>query len=187
MGLALLPPIGGRAQTVDPAFLNGHKPVFPRPNWNVKYRSGSYRLKNNQWLKGAFVTDGSGAREASPIIVIARDQVRAIYFNAVAQKDSEAVERELRSGCYPASSLMPHDTSIPGPNMFVIWPVSPGRMARTAARLDQRYPIRFVWSDSGRDKELILTVDYCEYASFVANLRWFAGPRWQDVGREFPR
>lgn len=189
IALALLPPSAGTAQTADTtaAKVSEHKPAFPQHNWNLKYRSGPYPLKKNQWLKAAFVTDGSAGKEASPIAVIARDQVKAIYFNSAAQKDSDAVEHELRSGCYPANGLMPRDMSALGPDMFVVWPVSPGKMARGAAHLNQRYPIRFVWSDNGVDKEFILTVDYCEYASFVANLRWFAGPRWQEVGREFPR
>lgn len=189
ISLALLPPIGGRAQTVNATAGNApdHKAAFPRPSWNLKYRSGTYPLKKNQWLKGAFVSDGSVGKGASPIAVIGRDQVQAIYFNAEAQKDSDAVEHEFRSGCHPANSLMPRDISSPGPGMFVIWPVSLGKMARTTAHLNQRYPIRFVWSDNGVDKEFIFTVDYCGYASFVANLRWFAGPRWQEVGREFPR
>jgi len=189
IALTLLPPMDGRAQTSGTTDANApdRKSAFPRPNWNLKYRSGPYHLKKEHWLKGAFVIDGSRSNEASPIAVIGRDQVRAIYFNAVAQKDSDAVERELRSGCYAASSLRPHDTSVPGPNTFVVWQVSLKKLTRAAAHLDHRYPVKFVWSDSGTDKDLVLSVDYCEYAAFVANLRWFAGSRWRDVGHEFPR
>src|SRR5215469_8257184 len=93
IGLALLPPIGKRAPAVEGARSNapGDKPVFPRPNWNLRYKSGSYPLKKDRWLKGAFV-DGLGGEEGNPVVVIERDQVQAIYFNLAAQKDSDAVE-----------------------------------------------------------------------------------------------
>jgi hypothetical protein len=161
--------------------------TFPRPNWDLKYRSGSSQLKKEQWLKGAFVADGAAEKQIHPAVVISRDQVRAIYFDPKAQKDSDVVQRMPRSGCYQASSLMPKDDSAPGPEVFLVWVESRAPIARAAEHLNARYPVRFVWSDNGTEKELVLTVNYCEYASFVANLRWFAGQRWQKPGREFPR
>ena len=162
-----------------------HKQGLPRPTWDLKYRSGSFRLKKDKWLKGAFLTDGTGNKLTNPMVAISRDEVRAIYFNPKAQKDSDVVQRMPRSGCYQAHYLMPIEESAPGPNMFVVWAASPGPMTRAAEHLNARYPVRFVWSDNGVEEELVITVDYCEYASFLANLRWFAGQRWQEIGREF--
>jgi len=159
--------------------------TFPRPNWDLKYRSGSFHLKKDKWLKGAFLTNAD--KGTNPMVAISRDEVRAIYFDPKAQKDSDVVQRMPRSGCYQASSLMPKDDAAPGPEMFAVWVVSPGPMARAAEHLNSRYPVRLVWSDSGIEKEFVITVNYCEYASFLANLRWFAGQRWQEIGREFPR
>jgi len=135
----------------------------------------------------AFVTDVAADKQTNPIIAIARDQVRAIYFNPKAQKDSDIIQRMPRSGCFQAKKLMPTDESAPGPQLFAAWVASPGTISRAAEHLNARYPVRLLWSDNGIDKELAITVNYCEYASFVANLRLFAAQRWQEIGREFPR
>jgi hypothetical protein len=164
-----------------------HNQTFPQPHWDLKYRSGSLQFKKDEWLKGAFLTGAAGSKQTNPMIEISRDEVRAIYFEPKAQKDSDAVQRTPRSGCYQAHYLMPKDDSARGPDVFVVWASSPGRMTRAAERLNARYPVRLVWSDNGVEKELVMTVNHCEYASFLANLRWFAGERWQEIGRESSR
>jgi len=162
------------------------KQVFPRPAWDLKYRSGSLQLKKEQWLKASFVRNGASEIQTHPIVVISRDQVRAIYINSKALKESDVAQRMPRSGCYQDRSLMPKDDSASGPDVFLAWVASPGLISRTAGRLNARYPVRIVWSENDSEKELAFAVSYCEYASFVANLRWFAGQRWQEIGREFP-
>ncbi len=160
------------------------KQALPHPHWDLKYRSGSFPLKKEQWLKSAFVTDVAADKQTNPIIAIARDQVRAIYFNPKAQKDSDIIQRMPRSGCFQAKKLMPADESAPGPQLFAAWVASPETISRAAEHLNARYPVRLLWSDNGIEKELAITVNYCEYASFVANLRWLppsAGRRLKRV------
>lgn len=180
---------GPSESVIGPALLtiSEHKQIFPRPSWDLKYSSGSFHLKKEKWLKGAFLINGTGGKDTNPVVTISRDEVRAIYFDPKAQKDSDVVQRMPRSGCYQASSLMPKDNSLSGPEFFAVWAASPGSMARTAEHLSARYPVRLIWNDNGVERELVITVNYCEYASFLANLRWFAGQRWQKVGRELPR
>lgn len=115
------------------------------------------------------------------------DDVRAVYFDPKAQKDSDVMQRMPRSGCHQASSMMPKENSLHGPEIFAVWPALPGSMARAAEHLSARYPVRMVWNDNGVERELVITVNYCEYASFLANLGRFAGPRWQEVGLDLPR
>jgi hypothetical protein len=129
--------------------------------------------------------DGGVDKQTNPIFTISRDQMRAINFNPKTLKDSDLVQRMPRSGCYQAHYLMPRNESAPGPKTFAAWLESRERVVGAAERLNARYPVKFVWSENGSDKALVLTVNYCEYASFVANLRWFAGPRWHEIGREF--
>ena len=105
------------------------------------------------------------------------DQLRAIYFDPKAEKDSDLAQRMPRSGCGHAKSLMPKDDSVPRPEAFVAWVSSPGRISRAVEHLSIRHAVRLVWSDGGTEKELVLTVNLCEYASFIANLRRFAGQR----------
>jgi len=101
-----------------------HKESFPRPNWDMKYQSGSLKLGEGQWLKGAFAAARTSHaatpsatisqdqlreayKEMTPILAITPDQLRAAYFDSKAEKDSEIVQRMTRSGCHYAASLMP--------------------------------------------------------------------------------
>ncbi len=163
------------------------KQILPRPHWDLKYRSGSVQAKKDEWLKAAFLTDEAEGEKMMPFVAIPRDEVRAIYFNPTAQKQSDVIQRMPRSGCYQAHYLMPKTESAPGPTLFVAWAASPGRLTRAAERLNERYPVRLVWVDNSVEKEIVFTVSYCEYASFLANLHWFAGERWKDLSREFPK
>jgi len=163
-----------------------HKLSFRQPTWNLRYKSGSFQLKNEEWLKAEFQEDGSTQKRTPPIISISADQIRAIYFDPKAQKDSDVAQRMPRSGCSYARDRMPNGDFAPAAEAFIFWKASPGPVLRAAERLNQRHPVRLVWSDNGTDKELILTVNHCEYASFAANLHWFVGQRWHDIGRAFP-
>jgi hypothetical protein len=179
-----------------------HKQTFPRPNWELRYTSGSFKLKEGQWLKGAFVPEEIAHETAptstisvdhvrdkhprtAPILRVELDQLRAIYFDPKAEKDSDLVQRMPRSGCGYAKVRMPKDDSAPRPEVFLAWVSSPGRASRAVEHLNARRRVRVVWNDGGSaEKELVLTVNQCEYASFIANLRRFAGQRWQVVGHE---
>jgi hypothetical protein len=166
---------------------SSNKRPFPQPNWDLKYRSGSLALKKDQWFKAAFISGPVPEQPPNPALVISADQVRGIYFDPKAQKDSDTVQHMPRSGCGYAKDLMPKDKSASPPDLFVAWRISPGTIARTAGHLNAQYPVRLVWNDNNVEKEALFNVQYCDYASFIANLRWFAGPRWKDVGQEIPR
>lgn len=179
-----------------------HKESFPRPNWDMKYQSGSLKLGEGQWLKGAFAAARTSHaatpsatisqdqlreayKEMTPILAITPDQLRAAYFDSKAEKDSEIVQRMTRSGCHYAASLMPKDQAAAAPQLFVAWPVTRGRISRAVERLSGRHPVQLIWTDDGSQNEITLTVNHCEYASFLANLRWFEGQRWQEIGHQF--
>jgi len=89
-----------------------HKQTLPQPSWDVRYKSGSFKLREGQYLKTEFVpteivhkTAPSATvsvdqlREApgppDPILNIKSDQLRAAYFDAEAEKDS-GVNKLLR-------------------------------------------------------------------------------------------
>jgi hypothetical protein len=82
---------------------------------------------------------------------------------------------------------MPKDDPAPSSMVFLVWMESPGPISRAAEHLNARYPVKFTWNDAGTERELMLSVNYCEYASFLANVRWFVGSRWREIGREFPK
>lgn len=161
-----------------------HQEGLHRPTWNLKYKSGSFQLKSEQWLKAEFLQDGSSEKHPNPIISMSADQIRVIYFDPKAQKDSDVAQRMPRSGCAYAASRMPGAASAPASATLSMWPSSPGFVLRAAEHLNQRHAVRFAWNDNGRDKKLVLTVNQCEYASFLANLRWFVGDRWPEIARK---
>jgi len=155
--------------------------------WNLKYKSGSFELRGEQWLRGEFVADGFKERQhGTPILSILSDQIRAIYIDSKAERDSGVAQRMSRSGCGYAFNRMPSSDFALKPERFIVWRASPGAVLRAAERLNHRYPVRIAWEDSGVEKELVLTVNHCEYASFVASLRQFVGPRWHHIGHTLP-
>ena len=159
------------------------KKLSATPTWELKYKSGALTLQKEQWLKGEFVKEAA-EKPMNPLAVISRNQVRSISFDAKADKNSSLLEDMPRSGCHAAKNLMPKSDSVSVPELFVIWVSAPGKMSRAAEHLNARYPVRLVWNDNGVDKDLVVTVDYCEYAAFVANLRWFVGQRWKEIVRD---
>jgi len=156
-------------------------------------------LKQGQWLKTAFVPEETADNTApsptisidqlrktsevtAPIVTIKRDQLRAAYIDSKAEKDSDLMQRMPRSGCGYAKTLMPKDKSALGLQAFVAWPASPGVISRAVEHLNRRHPVRLVWTEGAAESEVVLMINDCEYASFLANLRRFAGQRWQEVG-----
>jgi len=89
-----------------------------------------------------------------------------------------------RSGCHYAESLMPKYHPALGSQAFVVWQASPGAFSRALEPLNRRHAVRLVWTNNGTQNEMVLMVNDCEYASFMATLRRFAGQRWQEVGYE---
>ncbi len=155
---------------------------FPRPNWMVKYDSGSLGLKTGQWLKIAFVPRAALPNSANLISRVSADQIVAIEFSAKTEKDSDLLQGP-RSGCSEARSLMP-DTSKSPPDMVIATTISPGGVSRLAERLRPKHAVRFVWNEADEQRSMALKVNDCEYQSFIANIRWAIGPRWREVGRE---
>lgn len=166
---------------------NAGKQRFPKPNWDVKYNSGSLELKKEQWLKAAFIAGSIPETGSNPAITISIDDLKEVHFNPRDERDSNTMQNMPRSGCGHAKYLMPKDSHAHPPEKFVVWVRSPGEMRRTAEHLDARYRVEFIWDDRGNNRQLMFSVDSCEYASFLANLRWFAGQRWKDIERELPK
>ena len=164
----------------------GNKQGLPQPNWVLEYSSGSLGLKKNQWLKAAF-SSGQVSGSKEPSLAIRVDQLREIYFDPKAEKDSAAAEHRVRSGCAYAKDLMPKENGASPPETFMVWPISLGAMKRASEHLNARYPVRFVWKDGDTKKELSFSLNSCEYASFLANLRWAAGQRWKEMEHELKR
>jgi hypothetical protein len=164
----------------------GNKQRLPQPNWGLQYNSGSLGLKKNQWLKAAF-SSGQISGSKDPSLAIRVDYLREIYFDPKAEKDSDAMQHMARSGCAYARDLMPKENDASFPETFVVWPISPGAMRRATEHLNARYPVRFVWKDGNTEKELSFSINSCEYASFLANLRWAAGQRWKKMEHELKR
>lgn len=164
---------------------NTHR--FPQRNWNLKYGSGSLGLKRGQWLKAAFIGGSGTSQGDNPTVTISTDELREVYFKPKAEKESDSMEHMARSGCGYAKELTPKSNPAQSPRIFVAWLVSPGTVKRGAEHLNERYPIRLVWNDAGTEKELLFSVRSCEYASFLANLRWAVGQRWKDIEHDFPK
>jgi hypothetical protein len=168
----------------------------------VRYKSGSFKLKDGQWLKSSFVPAEASRKigspgstvsvqelrdtfnQAAPILTITQDRLQAVYFNSKAEKDSDLMQRMPRTGCHYAEALMPKGQTVASPQLLMAWLVTRGRISRAVEHLTGRHPVQLVWTDGGSQNEIVFTINACEYASFVASLRWFAGQRWQEIGHE---
>jgi len=193
----------GRADSVQNYRSTGteNSPSYPRPNWDVRYSSGSFDLKRFEWLKVAFVPEETAhktlppasiaadqlrktSKQAAPLFTVTLDQLRAIYWDPRAEKGSDLLQSTPRSGCGYAKSLMPMANSAPRPGAFIAWATSPGPILRAVEHFNRHRAVRLLWSEGSTDKELVLAVNQCEYASFIANLRRFAGQRWKEIGHQ---
>lgn len=156
---------------------------FPKPNWQVKYQSGSLGLKRGTWLKIAFVAD-ERAQTSIGLVTVSQEHILAVRFSAKAEKDSDLLEGMQRSGCAYARSMMPNAVAQPRRHALLVTPVSPGAVSRFAEKLNRRHSVYLVWNDGGTEQFVVLAVNDCEYASFLGNLRELLGARWKTVARE---
>ena len=199
LSLAMLPAIAV-CQTQSQGSSNSHRRSTP-PSWDVKYKAGTLKLKEDSWLKATFVpretvqtrapSDSVAIdklrdrkQQSTPVIAIAPDQLRTAYFDPKAEKDSALMQSMPRSGCHYAESLMPKDKTASAPEVFVISQASPGAFSRGLGRLDRRHPIQLTWAMDNSHGEAVLQLKDCEYASFLAGLRRFAGGRWTEIEQE---
>jgi hypothetical protein len=158
--------------------------ALPKPNWQVKYQSGSFGFKKGTWLRIAFVAD-EHAQRGIDLVTVPREHITAIRFSAKVEKDSELLEGMQRSGCAYARSMLPQ--SVAGPrqeNALLIARASPGVVSRAAEKLNRRHSVRLVWNDRGTEQFAVLAINDCEYAAFLSNLRELLGARWQSVQGE---
>jgi hypothetical protein len=162
------------------------KQSFPRPNWMVKYASGSLGVNSDRWLRVAFVPRAALADIATPIVAVPADQLVTIEFSAKTEKNSHLMQGP-RSGCSYAHGLMPDTAKNPRPEVAVAIALSPGPVSRLAERLNVKHPVRFIWNEAGEQKSLIVKVTDCEYRSFIANVEWFVGARWPEVRHDSGR
>lgn len=158
-------------------------PSFPRPNWTVKYDSGSPGLERGQWLKIAFVPRLDLAQIANPSTSVQAEQLVRVEFNDKAEEESHLLQGP-RSGCSYAHSMMPDTAKSPRPNVLVAAGLALGPVSRLAERLNHKHPVRFVWTEAGEEKSMVVKVNDCEYQSFIANIRWLVAARWPEVGRD---
>jgi hypothetical protein len=155
---------------------------FPHPNWMVKYTAGSLGLKSDQWLKIDFLPHLASSQITNAALRLPAGQLVRIEFNAKTEKESLLLQGP-RSGCSYARSMMPNTTKNP-PEDLVAIQMSPGRVARLAESLRSKHPVRFVWNEGGEQKSMTVKVEDCEYQSFLANVRWIVGVRWQEIAHE---
>ena len=156
----------------------------PKLTFDVRYKSGSFDFKAGAWFKVAFVTTESFQGNTKPIVSVASEQITAVQFSAKTEKDSHLLEQMSRSGCAYARSMRPKSGAQTERRALIVLLASPGAVSRLAEKLNRRHAIRLVWNDDGSERALLLSVNDCEYAVFLANLRQFLGLRWQKVAVE---
>jgi hypothetical protein len=152
----------------------------------VIYASGSLGLKSGQWLRVAFVPRSALTGLATPLVSLPADQVVTVEFSAKTEKSSSLMQGP-RSGCSYAHALMPDASRHSTPALAIAVESSPGSVSRLPEMLLTKHPVRFVWNEAGEEKSLVVRVIDCEYQSFVANVKWWIGPRWPDVGHDSGR
>ena len=161
------------------------KKAISTASWLVKYKSGALGLKTGQWIRISFVPHAAAQTATTPVVGITSDQLRIIYFSSKAERHSNLLQSMSRSGCAYARSQMPKTSARPDSELLLAHLATPGLISRTFDHPDSVSSVRFVWNDQSRLVDLFVTVNDCEYASFLANVRWFAGSHSPNVLREF--
>lgn len=156
----------------------------PQTTFAVKYKSGSFDFKAGTWFKIAFVNTDSGQESTEPLAKVTSEQITALQFSAKTETNSHLLEQMSRSGCAYARSMRPKSGAQPERRALTVFLASPGAVSRLAEKLNRRHTIRLLWNDDGSERALLLAVNDCEYAAFLANLRQFLGLRWQKVAAE---
>ena len=161
--------------------------------WDVRYQSGSVHYGPGMWLRVSFNTKPQTnssedtkqlpSRTPEAIVELTSPQLVAVFFNPKAEKSSQVMQLMSRSGCGYAKALMPKEGQSTESQQFIGSPTTRGAFARAMERLNHRNSVRLLWMDSGARNDVTLMVNDCEYASFIASLRRFAGARWQEVAR----
>ena len=164
----------------DPA--TAAKEAMPKPNWTVKYLAGSLNLDRNAWLRIAFALQSATSRKNDLSIAVHADQIVSVEYSSKAEKVSDLIQGP-RSGCGYARSMLP-DMSESRPEDMIATTVTPGPASRFAEKLIGHHAVHIFWIEDGKQQQVSVNIDNCEYESLIANIRWFLGVRWSEVARD---
>lgn len=161
--------------------------------WDVRYKSGTVHYSPGVWLRVSFNTtprakssdDKKQAPSRTPEATIdfTSAQLDAVFFSEKAERDSRVMQLMSRSGCSYAKALMPRQEETMESQRLIALPTMPGALSRAMEHVNHRNSLRLLWIDGGTRNGVTLMINDCEYASFMATLRRFAGGRWQEVAR----
>lgn len=161
------------------------KGSMSEPFWTVKYVSGSLHPDAGSWLRIAFAPRGVTSLTKNLLITVHADQIVSVEYSAKAEKDSDLMQTP-RSGCGYARSMMP-DLAKSRPDDLIATTATPGRASRFADALIHHDPVHIVWTEEGRQEQITMRINDCEYESFVENLRWLMGTRWAEAARDISK
>jgi hypothetical protein len=65
--------------------------------------------------------------------------------------------------------------------------VTPGPASRFAEKLIGHHAVHIFWIEEGKQQQVSVSINNCEYESLIANIRWFLGARWSEVARDSAR
>ena len=157
------------------------KEAMPKPNWTVKYLAGSLNLDKDAWLRIAFAPQSATSRKNDLSIAVHADQIVSVEYSSKAERDSDLIQGP-RSGCGYARSVLP-DMSESRPEDMIATTVTPGPASRFAERLIGHHAVHIFWIEEGKQQQVSVSINNCEYESLIANIRWFLGVRWSEVAR----
>jgi hypothetical protein len=155
---------------------------MPRSSWTAKYLVGSLHLKTDSWLRIAFVPQGAITRKNNLLITVHADQIVSVGYSAKGERNSDRIQGP-RSGCSYARAMMPN-LAKSQPQSMVAIEVVPRLASRLEDKLDFHHRVQFVWIENGKQERMNVNIIDCEYESFVENLRWLLGTRWNEVAHD---
>jgi hypothetical protein len=156
-----------------------------KPSWTVRYLAGSLTLDTDAWLRITFAQQSAILGKSDLFITVRADQIVSIDFSAKVERDSDRIQGP-RSGCSYARSMMP-DKSKSRPEDMIATKVTPGRASRMAEKFIRHHPVHIIWIEEGKQQQVSVSINDCEYESLIANLRWLLGARWGEVARDISR
>jgi len=150
-----------------------------KPYWTVKYLAGSLHPDADSWLRIAFVPQGAITGKNNLLITVHADQIVSVGYSAKGERNSDRIQGP-RSGCSYARAMMPN-LAESQPQSKVAFEVVPRLASRMENKLNFHHRVQFAWMEEGKQERMNVNIIDCEYESFIENLHWLLGTRWNEV------
>jgi hypothetical protein len=155
------------------------KESIAKPYWTVKY------LDADSWLRIAYVPRGAITEKNNLLITVHADQIVSVGYSAKGEGNSDRIQGP-RSGCSYARAMMPN-LARSHPQSMVVFDVVPRLASRLEEKLDFSSGSTRMWIEERKQERMNVDIIDCEYESFIEDLHWLLGTRWNEVAHDLTK